>query len=243
MPHASSAADIGLFVKIASPQVVELLGLAGLGFAVVDAEHAPIDVSQLDLMMLAGRAARLPVYVRVPDRQPSTLLRILDIGAAGVLVPHVDSAADAAAVVDACRYRHGSRGYSGSTRFAGYGTAGMRATLDAAENVRILCQIESAGAVAAAADIAATPGVDGIFIGRADLALSMGLENAQAPEVLAATERAIRAGLAQGKQVGVLVNSAAERESYERLGASWFIHGTDQGLLMQAARAILPQQR
>jgi len=232
--------DVGIFVKTAAPQTIELLGLCGLDFAVVDAEHAPIDVSQLDVLMLAGRAAALTLYVRVPDCQPSTLLRVLDLGAVGVLVPHVDSARDAAVIVSACRYHQGTRGYSGSTRFAGYGTRNMRHTLDAAQHLSIMCQIESAAAVSAAAAIAATPGVTGLFVGRADLALSMGLDSPQAAEVITATEHVIQAGLAQGKRVGVLVNSRAEREAYARQGVSWFIHGSDQMLLMQAVRAILP---
>ncbi|GAA5232176.1 aldolase [Verticiella sediminum] len=239
----TDAVEIGTFAKIASPHVIELLGLSGLDFAVIDAEHAPIGIDQIDLLMLAGRAVGLPLCVRVPDQLPATLLRVLDTGAAGVLVPHVDSAEQAAAVVGACRYRRGTRGYSGSTRFAGYGTQGMRATLDAADDVLVMCQIESVQAVQACADIAATPGVDGVFVGRADLALSMGLESAQAPEVLAATQTVIRAGLAHGKRVGVLVNSLDEREAYARQGVTWFIQGSDQGLLLQGARSLVPAHR
>lgn len=231
-------AQTGTFIKTPAPQIVEILALSGLDFAVVDAEHAPFDAAALDLMMLAGRAARLPLLVRVPDFSASTLLRTLDLGAAGVLVPHVDSADDARAVVQRCRYRAGVRGYSGSPRAAGYGSLGMSTAVDLAEQVLVICQIESAAAVAHAAEIAAVPGVDGIFIGRADLALSMGLFDARHPDVMQAARTAIEAGVASGKRVGVLVGSNGERDEYARLGADWFIHGSDQSLLKQAAGAL-----
>ena len=78
--------QVGTFIKTSSPHVVEVLGTTALDFAVLDAEHAPLDRAALDLMMLAGRAAGLPLLVRIPDRQPSTILSVLDIGAAGLLV-------------------------------------------------------------------------------------------------------------------------------------------------------------
>ena len=103
--------QLGTFVKTLSPHVVEILGLTGLDFAAIDAEHAPFDRAALDLMMLAGRAARLPIHVRIPDIAPATILSVLDIGAAGLVVPHVDSAAQAAEVVSRARYRGGVRGF------------------------------------------------------------------------------------------------------------------------------------
>jgi 2-keto-3-deoxy-L-rhamnonate aldolase RhmA len=81
--------QVGTFVKTLSPHVVEILGPTGLDFAAIDAEHAPFDRAALDLMMLAGRAARLPIHVRIPDTAPATILSVLDVGAAGLVVPHV----------------------------------------------------------------------------------------------------------------------------------------------------------
>lgn len=239
MPTATAySSQTGTFIKTPAPQIVEILALSGLDFAVVDAEHAPFDATTLDIMMLAGRAARLPLLVRVPDFSASVLLRTLDLGAAGVLVPHVDSADDARLVVQRCRYRAGVRGYSGSPRSAEYGNIGMSTAVDLADQVLVICQIESAAAVEHAAEIAAVAGVDGIFIGRADLALSMGLLDSRHPDVLQAARKAIDAGVASGKHVGVLVGSTDERNEYARLGADWFIHGSDQSLLKQAARTL-----
>ncbi|MCY1195856.1 5-keto-4-deoxy-D-glucarate aldolase [compost metagenome] len=234
-----SSVEVGTFIKTPSAHIVEILAVAGLDFAVLDAEHAPFDFGTLDAMLIAGKAAGLPLFVRVPDFQPSTLLRSLDLGAAGVLVPHVDTPEDARNVVARCRYKAGVRGYSGGSRSSGYGEKGMLAAVEDAESVQIMCQIESIEAVDNTRAIAATQGVDGIFVGRADLALSMGLADSQHPDVLKATERAIAAGVSQGKRIGVVASSLEERKRYSELGATWFLHGSDQSLLKQAARALV----
>lgn len=228
---------VGTFVKTTSPQVIEILGTSGLDFAVLDAEHAPFDRTALDLALLAGRAAGLPLLVRVPDRSASGMLSALDLGAAGVLVPHVDTAENAAEVVAHCRYVGGDRGYSTSPRAAGYGGFTMKQALAAGDRSLVVCQIESPVAVEHAARIAAVPGVGALFVGRADLALAMGLDSAQHPQVLAAAEAVVRASLGAGTPVGMVVGSAAERERYRALGVTWFIHGSDQSLLRQAAAA------
>jgi 2-keto-3-deoxy-L-rhamnonate aldolase RhmA len=228
---------VGTFVKTTSPQVIEILGGSGLDFAVLDAEHAPYDRAALDLALLAGRAAGLPLFVRVAERSASALLSALDMGAAGVLVPHVDTEQDAREVVAHCRYVGGDRGYSSSPRAAGYGALGMKQAIAQGDRNVVVCQIESVPAVENAARIAAVPGVGALFIGRADLALSMGLDSAQDPRVTEATEGVIRASLAAGKPVGMFVGSNAEREKYRALGVGWFIQGSDQSLLRQAAQA------
>ncbi|RYZ01873.1 MAG: aldolase, partial [Comamonadaceae bacterium] len=204
LPDAG-AFQVGTFVKTTSPQVIEILGGSGLDFAVLDAEHAPWDRAALDLAMIAGRAVALPLFVRVEERSAARLLSVLDMGATGVLVPHVDSEQDAREVVAHCRYVGGDRGYSSSPRAAGYGVLGMQQAIAQGDRNVVVCQIESVAAVEAAARIAAVPGVAALFIGRADLALSMGLDNAQAPAVLDATEQVVRAALAAGKAAGMFV--------------------------------------
>jgi 2-keto-3-deoxy-L-rhamnonate aldolase RhmA len=104
-----------------------------------------------------------------------------------------------------------------------------------------MCQIESKEAVGAAAAIAAVDGVDGIFIGPADLALSMGYESTQEPRVIAAIEQTIRAGRAAEKTVGMFVSTNAERDKFAALGVEWFVIGSDQSLLRLAAAALVPR--
>lgn len=228
----------GTFIKTASPQVVEILGLTTLDFAVVDAEHAPFDRQMIDLMMLAGRAAGLPLLVRIPDHEPATILSVLDMGAAGLLVPHVDSAAQAKDIVARARYRGGVRGFSSSPRFAGYGTLGMKAALEAGERTAILAQIESREGLEQCAAIAAVPGVDALFVGRADLALALGLDDIRAPAVTEASLAILRAARAAGKIAAMFVPNTAERDQFAKEGASCFVIGSDQSLLRQAAQGV-----
>ncbi|MGE0350574.1 HpcH/HpaI aldolase family protein [Hydrogenophaga sp.] len=230
--------QVGTFVKTASPHVVEVLGTTGLDFAVLDAEHAPLDRAALDLMMLAGRAAGLPLLVRIPDREAATVLSVLDMGAAGLLVPHVDTAEQARAVVAHARYRGGDRGYSGSPRAAGYGTLGMKQALAQGNQTLVMCQIESPEAVRNAAAIAAVDGVDGLFIGRADLALAMGLDDSKHADVSAATDQSIAAALAADKLAGVFTASVDERDRYAAAGVRWFVFGSDQSFMRQGAQAV-----
>jgi 2-keto-3-deoxy-L-rhamnonate aldolase RhmA len=236
MPASSPGGQhVGTFVKIPWPPVLELLALAGLDFVVVDAEHAPFDRQDIDMMVLAGRACGMPVAVRVPSDNAAVLLSVLDVGAAAVVVPHVDSAAQAREVVARCRYRGGVRGFSSSPRAAGYGTRKMAQALADGDSAVVICQIESAQAVQEAAAIAQTDGVGALFIGRADLALSMGFDNTAAPQVDEAVAHVIAAAHAAGKTVAMAVGGAAERERYAAMGASWFVVGSDQSFLRQGA--------
>lgn len=229
---------VGTFVKTNAVQQIEILGLTSLHFVVIDAEHAPFDRRDIDTLVLAGRAAGLPVLVRIPDRAPATVLSVLDCGAAGLLVPHVDSPEDAREVVHRARCRGGSRGFSSSTRAAGYGSLGMAAALGAVDDFLVVAQIESRAGVASAPEIAAVEGIAGLLVGRADLALSMGSDNPRGEEVLAATRQTLRAALDAGKLAGMAVGTAAERDEFAKWGANWFVVGSDQSLLRQAGQAI-----
>src|SRR6476620_11206364 len=100
----------------------------------------------------------------------------------------------------------------------------------------VVCQIESVAAVENAERIAAVPGVGALFVGRADLALSMGLDNSQDPRVLEATEAVLRATLAAGKTVGMFVGSNADRDKYRALGVRWSVQRSHQTLLRQGAQ-------
>lgn len=231
-------ASFGTFVKTDSPQVIEVLATTQIHFAVVDAEHAPFDRMTIDRMILAGRACDLPVVIRLPDSSASTILTMLDMGAAGILVPHVDSADQARQIVSHARFRKGQRGISLATRSAGYGAMPRREAIDAADAIRILCQIESVQAVEDVENIAAVPGVDALFIGRADLAMSMGLDDPGAPAVEDAVVRILAAARKCSKVCAIHVNNMAEARERVAEGMTWIVVASDQGLLRRAAMEI-----
>jgi len=232
------AVAIGTFVKTDSAHVVEVLGTTAMDFGVLDAEHAPYDRSGLDRMVIAGHAAGLPLIVRIPDFTATWIQTVLDIDAAGILVPHVDTADDARTIVQRSRFRGGTRGFSISARFGAYGTRERGESIARGDASIVICQIESAQAVDNALAIAQTEGVDALFVGRADLGMSMGIENPRDARVLDAARSAIDAALAAGKVASMNAATLEEAAGYAAWGVSCFVMSTDQALLRSAAHTI-----
>ncbi len=228
---------IGTFVKTAAYQNIEILALAGLDCVVIDAEHAPFSPGDLDRMILAGRAGGLPVLVRVAGLEPGPIAACLDMGATGIVVPHVRSVADAQAAVAAAKYA-GRRGFSPSPRAGGYGTRGATAYLAAADGeTSVWCQIEDEEALDHLDAIAAVPGVDCLFVGRADLSLSLKVESTSDPKVAEAVRAVGRACRGAGIAAGLFVPGTAEIRERMAEGYDAFICGSDQSWLLDAAKA------
>lgn len=234
---------VGTFIKTPAPHVAEILAIAGLDFAIIDAEHGPFDRTAADLMMVGGRAGGLPLFVRVPAIAPTPILWALDIGAAGLIVPHVDSADDARRAVAMARFDGGERGFSNSGRFGDYGRRTMPEAIEHGDKAQVFCQIESGAAVDAASAIASVNGVAGLVIGRADLALSLGERRADATAVLEATARALTAAAQAGKSGVIVVGSASELPPFVAMGATMAIVGSDQSFLRAGAVAAGDQAR
>jgi 2-keto-3-deoxy-L-rhamnonate aldolase RhmA len=229
----------GTFVKTASYQIPELLGRSGLDFIIIDAEHAPFDRNLLDVMILGARAVDLPSLVRIPNSNPDTILAVLDMGANGILVPHVTSAVVAGEIVASARYRGGKRGFSGSPRFADYGALTLPEALARGDGMAaVLCQIEDREGVERVEEIAAVPGVDGLFVGRADLALALGETRLDSAAVEAASTRVLHCAGAAGKTAAIFLPGTAELGKFRDRGATMFVIGSDQSLLQQAARNV-----
>ena len=114
---------LGTFIKIPTSHTVEIVGLVGFDFVILDQEHAPLDRSAIDIACLAARAADIAAIVRVPEANAAGIMSALDCGATGVMVPHCYSAEKARLIAAACRHRGGARGYATTTRAGGYGGA------------------------------------------------------------------------------------------------------------------------
>jgi len=238
LTFADGRGKVGTFVKTDSTQVVEILGLCDLDFAVLDAEHAPFDRGMMDRMLFTARAVGLPMLVRVPDHRDATILSVLDLGAGGIVVPHVDSEADARNVLAAARFIGGRRGLSLSARYGGYGTGARDAVIAEADRSLVICQIESGAAVEAVEAIASVPGLGGLLIGRADLALSLGLDGPRNPLVMAAVDRIVAAARPHELPILVACASNAEVGEFTALGAVGFVVGSDQSLLRGAGSKL-----
>jgi 2-keto-3-deoxy-L-rhamnonate aldolase RhmA len=235
---------LGSFIKTPTTHSIEILGSIGFDFVVIDEEHAPFDRVTIDNGLLAARAVGTAGFVRVAEPTPAKLLAVLDDGAAGVLVPHVSSVEKAKAIVSACRYRAGSRGYSNSPRAGGYGAVGMWQHVEAQDkSVTVIAMIEDPEALGVIDGIVAVDGLDGVFVGRGDLSVAMGAESPSAPAVQAATERIAKAAAAAGKPVCVMAGSIAETAPFRAMGATAFIVSSDQGLMRQSAGKVVTDFR
>ncbi len=232
----------GIFNGIPSPALVEMCAYAGFDFLLIDNEHGSAGLESTENMLRAARASNLPTLVRCLEHD---IARTLDIGAAGLQIPMVNTAAHAAALVQRVKYplARGSSGLSGqrgsafSTRAAGYGAFGGPEHIRRSnEGIALVVMIETPEAVANAAAIAAVDGVDAVFVGPNDLAHAMGCENRwdEAP-VQAAIEQALKAVDAAGKCPGILALCPADEEKYAAWGARYFATVTT-GIIMKALK-------
>ncbi|WP_253949403.1 HpcH/HpaI aldolase/citrate lyase family protein [Mangrovicoccus sp. HB161399] len=195
----------GLWCTLADPLAVEMMAGMGFDWMLFDTEHSPVDaVSVLPLLQAAACAPVHPI-VRPTHLNAPEIKKLLDLGAQTLLVPMVDTAEQAAHAVACMTYPpKGIRGVSGMTRATGFGAEkGYHAR--ASEELCLLVQVESVAALREIEAIAAVPGVDGIFVGPADLAASMGHPgNPGHSDVKDAVVDAIRRIRAAGKPPGVL---------------------------------------
>ena len=237
--------QFGLWQALADPYAAELCAGAGFDWLLFDGEHAPNDLRSLLAALQA--VAPYPVHpvVRVPQGDAALIKQVLDIGASTLLVPMVETAEQAQHLVRAMRYPpQGVRGVgSGIARASRWGRYGNYLH-EANDRVCLLVQLESKQALGQLDAIAAVDGVDGIFIGPADLAASMGyLGQPGHPEVRAAIEAAISAIVRAGKPAGLLCGDEALARRYIDLGATFIAVGIDTTLLVRAAATLLAQFR
>jgi len=229
---------IGTFVKTPSPVVCELLSHARLDVICLDGEHAPFGRMEIDGCVAALRAADQPSLVRISADTAAEIRNALDAGATGILVPHVKSVDQAAAIVRASRYGEGGRGYSGSTRAADFAAKGMQAHLkDSAVQTTVIVQIEDLAALGPAAAIAAVEGVDCLFIGRADLAVAMGRDTS-APEVVDAVRGICAVAKSAGTAIGMFSPDIDELPQWRAAGVTLFLVGSDQEFVLSGARRL-----
>lgn len=236
----SDVPQIGCWLGMAEPYVAEIAGEAGFDWLVIDGEHAPNDLrSMMAQLQALGRSPSHPV-VRVPVGEVWMLKQVLDIGAQTVLVPMVESAEQAAAMVRAVRYPPaGVRGVGAAlaraSRFSGVQDYFARADAE----ICLLVQVENCAGLAALDDILAVEGVDGVFIGPADLAADMGFgAQSDAPEVRAAIAGAIGKIRAAKKAAGILAMDPDHARDCLAMGVNFLAVGVDVLVYSRAMKAL-----
>ena len=237
---AGSKPPIGTWISSASPIVAEAIGHAGFDWGVVDMEHAPLDLMGVVHLLQALGNTKMLSIVRLPWNDAVVVKRVLDAGAATLLFPFVQDAAEAARAVAATRYPPaGQRGMSGMSRASKFGTV-PNYLKSADAGMGVILQLETPQALARLEDIAAVDGVDAIFIGPADLSASMGYSGQFThPAVMQAMADAARRCKALGKPVGTVGATPDVVTQYRALGYDYLAVSSDMGLLMSGALAAV----
>lgn len=231
---------IATFSMISSPAIVELLARAGFEAVVLDAEHGPLGPESLNMLIPAARSAGIYPIVRVRCNEPSLISAALDVGAAGVLVPQVDSGAAATSVVEAARFAPlGHRGVNPYTRAAGY-----KATPEwyarANGEVAVLVMVEGKAGINALPQILDTPGLDGVFIGPFDLSQAHGVPGqVDHPTVLASIESIVEATTRKNIATAVFAPTSALARRWLDLGVGMVAVGFDTAMILDGFRSIL----
>jgi 2-dehydro-3-deoxyglucarate aldolase/4-hydroxy-2-oxoheptanedioate aldolase len=231
---------LGTFLSIGSPAVAELAAECGFDWVLIDLEHGCESEAALPNQLRALRGSGTIAIVRVSAPHPDLIGRVLDWGAQGIMVPHVNTVAEAEHCVRSAYYPpQGHRGVSRTVRAYGYG---MRLPGDSPPKPIILAQIETAEGVANVEQIAAVQGIDALFIGPADL--SFDLKARQSPRSYdECVNLIVKAAKNHGKGCGILVRHADDKEKLKALGFSWLAMDSDLSLVREGFRRNLETAR
>jgi len=234
----------GIIVFTASPVTVELAAAAGLDFVILDMEHSALDIAGAAHLVRAADASGITAFVRVPDVDRGLIVRLLDLGAAGIVLPHA-SKENCAALVQAMRYGpDGSRGACQITRSAGYRRGDWDAyAARANREVMAIALIEDAETLRDIESVASMPGVDACFVGPTDLSIALGVPGAtfDEPALGAALDRVVGATRRHGKFAMTLLGSRLDAAYGARLaerGVQMIVLGTDADLFTHALTSV-----
>ncbi|MGF1430803.1 HpcH/HpaI aldolase family protein [Kitasatospora sp. LaBMicrA B282] len=241
---AAPGPAFGLFLLSGSSLLAELCGTLPLSWAVLDLEAGPLAGPDLRHQLQALTGSPVVPLVRVPHLQQHHIEHALDLGAAGVMVPKVDTAEQAAAAASACRFApEGSRGVN-PVRASGYFTDVADYLARANAQTSCLVQIESPQGVAEAERIAAVPGVDALFLGMGDLALALGQPGeVTGPAMDEARAAVLKAAAAHGKAAGIFAYSLELARQYAAEGFQLIAFGNEVKLLREAVLSALAELR
>ena len=176
---------IGTYVTLSDPQVVEIIGLAGFDAAFIDMEHTTFDLSMVERMVLSAELVGITPIVRVPGNDPSLILRLLDLGTQGIIIPHVEGVEGARRAVEAVRYPPlGHRGAAGGTRAARFGTVSWDEHCEQSNRELLLSvMVEDARGIDDIEKIAALDGIDLVAVGPNDFSEYMGIRDPSDPRL------------------------------------------------------------
>ena len=241
---------LGTFVELGGANVVEALGQTGLDFIIIDNEHGPFDVESSLECIRAAESSQLAPLCRVREIARPAILKLLDQGAAGLIVPYIETVDQVKKLIEYGKYAPvGKRGFSGSRKdrwsFGHPGSLPLQEQMDYWNRETLLIpQCETIGCLEHIEEITALEGVDGIFVGPFDLSISMGIPGSfQDPRMLEAFERILRACRNSGKFSMIFTGNAAWINDYYEMGFDMGTYGMDAGVMVSGFRALVKDVR
>lgn len=230
----------GTWISLGSPIVTEVISMMQFDWLLFDLEHGFMQEHDILPNLMAVKSSGTKVIVRVSEFRSGLIARLLDWGVAGIMMPHVSSSEEAARVVGAMRYPpFGKRGFSSSSRSFGYGENAPR-NITEWEPPLFIAQIENYEGVQNANSIAATKGVDMLFIGPRDLRLDLSVRKSADERITfqEAISLTVKAAISSGKQAGILVSPEEDISDLCMMGFSAFAIGADLAVLRSGYKKI-----
>ncbi len=237
---------IGPFVRIPSPDLVEIFGEAGFDFIIIDQEHGPLSTETASNLVRACDLVQMTALVRVPDNQPWLIQHALDIGALGVQVPQVGTPAEAERVVQSAKFAPvGTRGVCRNVRAARYSARDRyRYFEESNRDTLVVVQIEGQVGLDHLESVLHVPGLDVIFLGPYDLSQSLGLPGqVDHPKVRHAMEEAITLCRGAGVAVGTFADNAEAAKRWADLGVQYLAVGVDAALIYNLTHKMITDFR
>lgn len=238
---ADGEASYGLLCSLPLPVMVEMIGYAGYDFVILDQEHAGMNPETLENMIRAAEGAGITPLVRVPGCQPDAILRALDAGAQGIVVPHVRSQAEVEQIVAASRYHPlGNRGISGG-RTTGFGRLALPEYFERANReIMVVVMIEDREGVEQLESILTVTGIDLVLEGAVDLSQSFGVPGQmQHPDVCEAVQWIARVCAENGVAFCAVPRSPTQMKEWQSRSTPAYLLGDDRGVSFRALAAHL----
>ena len=233
---------LGTWCLTPSPHVANIIAAAGLDFIIIDMEHGSMDLETAGLMVMAAEAENCSPVIRVPRNEESDILRVLETGAAGVVVPHIGSVAERQAVVKAAKYPPvGERGFSPYPRAGMYHSTPNHTQMQN-EKTLVVVIVEGLEAIENIDKIAADPNIDVVYIGTYDLSAALGIAGQVGhKKVLDLLAKSVEKVRKTGRAAGCMAHSPEEAAAMRKMGIQFLLYGVDTAVLYDGYRQIRGQ--
>ncbi len=230
----------GVFMKTGDPMFVEAASLGGFDFVILDTEHGPVSIENQQNNIRAAEARGAVPIIRLKDSGENTIGKALDIGAYGIQVPQINSAADAEKIVKFAKfYPYGMRGVCRFVRAADYSAMDRYEYFENSKNILIILQLEGVKAIENLDEILEVEGVDILFIGPYDLSQSLGIPGqVNNPLVVEEMKKIVERARKKNKVIGTFVDTPEDLIMWRNLGVKYLSYSVDVGIFLDACKSL-----